>query len=82
MDFFFLGTVTVLPFITEVMFLRIAVADDVVPTNPPVAVRVAICDEDRTKMAVLGGWFCSPNGCSGIPGTESKSWGAIKSLYR
>ena len=83
-DFLFLGTVTVVSFINEVMYLWIVTAEDINPTNPPVSVRVAICDEDRTKMAVLGGWFCSPNGCSGSPpdGTESRSWGAIKSMYR
>ena len=83
-DFLFLGTVTVVSFIDEVMYLMIVTAEDINPTNPPISVRVTICDEDRTKMAVLGGWFCSPNGCSSgpPPGTESSSWGAIKGMYR
>ena len=84
MDYLLLGTVTVVAFVNEFMILRIVTAEDVVPENPPVAVRVALCNEVRTKQAVLGGWFTSPNGTCWWPwpgATESKSWGAIKSMY-
>lgn len=80
----FLGSVTVLSLVNEIMTLRIVAAEDVVPEDPPVEVRVALCDEDRTKQAVFGFWFTTPNGTCHWPwdGTESKSWGAIKGLYQ
>ena len=85
MDYVFLGTVAVIAFVNEIMILRIVTAEDVVTEDPPVAIRVALCDEVGTMQAVIGGYFTSPNGtCWNWPwhGTESKSWGAIKSLYR
>ena len=84
MDYLLLGTVTVVAFVTEFMSLRIVTAEDLVPENPPVAVRVALCDEVGTMQAVLGYWFTTPNGTCQWPwnGTESKSWGAVKALYR
>jgi len=85
LDYLLLGTVTVVAFVNESMFMRIVTAEDIVPENPPVAVRVALCDEVRTKQAVLGYWFTTPNGTCFWPpwdGTESSSWGAIKSLYK
>lgn len=43
--------------------------------------QVAMCDETRTIVGVLGGYFTHPDGtCS--TGTEASSWGAIKELYR
>ena len=76
----------VVAFTEEVHMLRPAVADDIDPDDPPVAVRVELCDEEKSKHAVLGGYFTSPNGtCYHIPwpsGTESTSWGAIKGMYR
>jgi len=41
---------------------------------------VSICDVNRTMQPVLGGWFIATEGACNT-GTESRSWGAIKSLY-
>jgi hypothetical protein len=80
-DYLLIGTLSVVTFMDEPQMLRIATAEDIVPENPPVAVRVTICDVDRTKQAVLGGYFTSPNNtCS--TGTKEKSWGAIKEMYK
>ncbi len=41
---------------------------------------VAICDEFKTMAPVLGGWFVGEEGGCNI-GAESRTWGAVKSLY-
>ena len=58
------------------------------PTSFPVpAVKITACDDDNTEVSVLGGafaltgdWENYPAPCN--PSVESKTWGAIKSLYR
>jgi hypothetical protein len=58
------------------------------PTSFPVpAVKITACDEDNTEVTVIGGTFVLtgnqaeyPANCN--PATESKTWGAIKSMYR
>lgn len=42
---------------------------------------VAMCDEMRTLVPILGGYFSAPEGSCEI-GTEESSWGAIKNMYR
>jgi hypothetical protein len=81
MDYLLIGKITVVAFADVAMDMKIVVAEDINPENPPVAVRVTMCDEDRTKHAVLGGWFKTPNGTCNV-GTEETSWGAIKEMYR
>jgi len=81
MDYLLIGTISVVAFADVAMDMKVLVAEDIVPENPPVAVRVSICDDDRTKHAVLGGWFKTPNGTCNV-GTEETSWGAIKEMYR
>ncbi len=44
-------------------------------------VYISMCDEDRTMHEVLGGWFLFNEGAC-LTGTETTSWGAIKSIYR
>lgn len=41
---------------------------------------VSICDDLKSMQPVLGGWFIAQDGACNV-GAESKSWGAIKSLY-
>jgi hypothetical protein len=59
--------------------VRIMASDDI--AAPPNAPRVAICDDLRTIVGVLGGWFSTPDGTCTI-GTEEKTWGAIKEMYK
>ena len=80
-EYVLIGTITVVAFVDQAMDMKIVVAEDINPENPPVAVRVSICDEARTMHAVLGGWFKTPNGTCNV-GTEETSWGAIKDMYR
>lgn len=53
----------------------------------PDGIYITACDDDNTEVEVLGGAFVLtgnddlfPANCN--PGVESKSWGAIKSMYR
>ena len=52
----------------------------------PSAVHVSICDEDKTTVNVLGGFYmaCDPadTECSCNVGTKGSTWGAIKGMYR
>ncbi len=41
---------------------------------------VSICDEFKTMVPVLGGWFIGEDGTCNV-GAESTTWGAVKSLY-
>ena len=81
-DYTLIGTVTVtlLDFGAPPVQLRIVQADGI--PAPPYAPRVAMCDEPaRTIVGVLGGYFTSPDGSCAV-GTEEKTWGAIKEMYR
>lgn len=80
-DYVLIGTIDVVVLVVEPMAFRIVVAEDIDPDNHPVEVRVVICDEDHSKVAVLGGWFTTPNN-SCFTGTEETSWGAIKEMYK
>jgi len=41
---------------------------------------VSICDETKSMQPVLGGWFVASEGGCNVS-NDSRSWGAIKSLY-
>ena len=57
-------------------------------TSYPVpAIKITACDDDNTEVTVIGGTFVLtgnqalyPANCN--PAVESKTWGAIKSMYR
>lgn len=75
------GTVSVLPFSAAPVTLKILGSDNL-PAGATVEPRVSMCDDPvRTIVGVLGGWFSGPDGTCNV-GTESKSWGAIKELYK
>ena len=80
-DYTLIGEMSVLPMFAVPVPLQIRVMASNNLTEPPFAPIVARCDETRTIVGVLGGWFSSPEGsCS--TGTEETTWGAIKEMYR
>ena len=79
-DYTLIGTMDVLPLVDAPMQLKVLASGAI--TWPPYAPRVSMCDDPaRTIVGVLGGWFTSPDGTCNV-GTESKSWGAIKEMYK
>jgi len=50
------------------------------PNSEPAGIWVTQCDDQQTRLAVLGGTFVFNGSCN--PGVQAKSWGAIKDLYR
>ncbi len=79
-DYTLIGTMEVLPLVAAPMQLKVLASGAI--TWPPYAPRVSMCDDPaRTIVGVLGGWFTSPDGTCNV-GTESKSWGAIKEMYK
>jgi hypothetical protein len=79
-DYLLLGTIEVVAFVDQPYDMWIALDEGIDPRNPPVSVRVTMCDSGRTKHGVLGGWFKSPNGTCSV-GIEETTWGAIKGMY-
>lgn len=76
-----IGTVNVLPFVATPVTLKILGSENLMPGDT-VEPRVSMCDDpERTIVGVLGGWYSSPDGSCNV-GTESKSWGAIKGMYK
>lgn len=55
-------------------------------SQDPSAVHVSLCDDDKTTVNVLGGFYlaCDPADptCSCNTATRGASWGAIKEIYR
>jgi len=81
-DVLLIGTLTVFPMAAGNYTFRVLTATDIPPViDPPYAPRVAICDEGRSLRAVLGGWYSTPDGTCNV-GTEEKTWGAIKEMYK
>lgn len=79
-DYTLIGTMSVLPMVATPMQLKVLASGGI--TAPPYEPRVSMCDDPaRTIVGVLGGWFTSPDGTCNV-GTESKSWGAIKEMYK
>ena len=79
-DYTLVGTVEIMSFVATPVQMRILQADAL--PAPPYAPRVAMCDEPaRTIVGVLGGWFTAPDGTCNV-GTEEKTWGAIKEMYK
>jgi hypothetical protein len=79
-DYTLIGTMSVLPFVVTPMQLKVLASGAI--TAPPYEPRVSMCDDPaRTIVGVLGGWFTNPDGTCNL-GTESKSWGAIKEMYK
>ena len=48
-------------------------------TSPP-GLNVSICDTEKSMQPILGGWFIGEEGRCNV-GSESTTWGAVKSLY-
>ena len=80
-DILLIGHINVFTTLSTPFQFVVLASTDINPSDPPVAPRVAICDDDKTIVAVLGGWFTTPDGSCDI-GTEEKSWGAIKDMYK
>lgn len=80
-DILLIGTMSVFVTVETPLQFMVVASTDINPTDPPIAPRVAICDEAHTIVAVLGGWYSTPDG-SCDTGTEEKSWGAIKDMYK
>jgi len=79
-DYTLIGTMSVLPLVDAPMQLKVLASGAI--AAPPYEPRVSMCDDPaRTIVGVLGGWFTSPDGTCNV-GTESKSWGAIKEMYK
>lgn len=79
-DYTLIGTATITSFIFTPFQMRILAADGI--AAPPYDPRVAMCDDpERTIVGVLGGWFSTPDGTCTL-GTEEKTWGAIKEMYK
>ena len=73
-----LGTVNILVYVPIAEMVQVLAAEGI--ADPPFEPRVAICPDPKPIVGVLGGYF-APNGSCDI-GTEEKTWGAIKEMYR
>lgn len=79
-DYTLIGTISVLPLSPAPVQLKVLASGAI--ASPPYEPRVSMCDDPaRTIVGVLGGWFTGPDGTCSV-GTESKSWGAIKEMYK
>ena len=76
-DVTYIGTIPVMDISDNDTFI-VRVVDD--PTAVVPGIYILKCDEAHTKVPVLGGWFVFNGSCN--PAVESKSWGAIKSIYK
>lgn len=80
-DYTLIGTATITSFLVDTPFQMRIMASDALPA-PPYEPIVAMCDDpERTIVGVLGGWFSNPDGTCAL-GTEEKTWGAIKEMYK
>ncbi len=80
-DYTLIGTASITSFLEDIPFqMRILASDNL--AAPPYDPIVAMCDDPaRTIVGVLGGWFSTPDGTCTL-GTEEKTWGAIKEMYK
>jgi hypothetical protein len=78
-DYTLIGTVNILNLGSAPMLMQVLTADGL--PAPPYEPRVAICPDPRPLQGVLGGYFGHPDGSCNT-GTEDKTWGAIKEMYR
>lgn len=76
-DYVHIGTIEV--FSVAVFDWTLHIVEDPFPTIGP-GIYVLECNEDKTMVPVLGGWFHEGEGNCEIA-AESTTWGAIKSIY-
>jgi len=81
LDLLLIGKLTVFPMATGDYTFKVLSSLDIHPNDPPFEPRVARCDLDKTLAGLLGGWFSTPDGSCNV-GTEEKTWGAIKEMYK
>ena len=79
-DIVYIGTVPIFNIGGDSDTFNVRVVDDPNVTSPGPGIYILLCDAHKTKVPVLGGWFVFNGSCN--PGVESKSWSAIKSMYR
>ncbi len=80
-DLLLIGTMQVFPMAAGSYTFKVLGSTDINPEEPVLSQRVAICDFDKTVVGVLGGWYSTPDGSCNV-GTEEKTWGAIKEMYK
>jgi hypothetical protein len=79
-NYVLIGHVNVIPLGAVPMQVKVLAADGI--PSAPFEPRVSMCDDPaRTIVGVLGGWFTAPDGTCTV-GTEEKTWGAIKEMYK
>ncbi|RLA76428.1 MAG: hypothetical protein DRG33_07885 [Deltaproteobacteria bacterium] len=76
-DVTYIGTITVMD-ISDTDTFVVRVVED--PTALVPGIYITKCEEGNPKANVLGGWLVFNGSCN--PAVESKSWGAIKSIYK
>jgi hypothetical protein len=79
-DYVLIGQVSIIALAAVPTQIKVLASNDL--PAPPLEPRVSMCDDPaRTIVGVLGGWFTAPDGSCSV-GTEEKTWGAIKEMYK